>query len=122
MNPLEHYQTLSEKKRTASSLEFDNVIQEIYAKSSEHEHSISCTGEENSFDYRVQRHHKVHKGHVSMWHDITLYPNAESRSHNIVNMINEVYIKMIDIYLTNTVNHNSTTFILLDSSLFSKKV
>lgn len=93
MNPLEHFQTLSEKKRTASSLEFDSVIEQICAKCGFDEHDISCTGDVNSFDYRVQRQHKVHKGHVSMWHDITLYPTAESRSHNIVNMINEVRFK-----------------------------
>jgi len=51
---------------------------------------VEHTGEENTFDYRVQTLEKSKGEVVSMWHDIKLFPTPESKALKIVNMINEV--------------------------------
>lgn len=51
---------------------------------------IEEIGEKSTFSYRVQAKCKEQKNNVSMWHDIKLFPTPDSRSQNIVNMINEI--------------------------------
>ena len=52
---------------------------------------VVTKGEVDTFDYRVQASHKV-KGELSMWHDIKLFPTEDAKTHNVVNMINEVTV------------------------------
>ena len=60
---------------------------------------ISQKGDIDSFDFRVHALDKVTNDMkpLSMWHDIKLYPTPESKSHNVVNMVNEVSLQKLTI-------------------------
>ena len=50
----------------------------------------SPKGELDTFDYRVLSLHGLTLEEISLWHDIPIFPTTDSKSHNIVNMVNEV--------------------------------
>ena len=51
---------------------------------------VKSEGDIDSMEFRVKTIDLSGKGHISLWHDIALYPNSESKQQRIVNMVNEV--------------------------------
>ena len=58
---------------------------------------IKMQGPIDSFEFRVHALDKVTSDQkpVSMWHDIKLFPTEEAKGFNVVNMVNEVSIKVL---------------------------
>ena len=54
--------------------------------------STIMKGDHDTFEFRVHALDKVTSDNkpLSMWHDIKLFPTEDSKSHNVVNMVNEI--------------------------------
>jgi hypothetical protein len=75
-------------------------------------------GDSETTEYRVHCLDKLKEGEISMWHDIKLFPTADAKALNVVNMINEVDVnELVSFCCTTSILMVSLCFDILDPSM-----